>query len=225
RASLALHFEVIILAFSILELVFSKSLCIISSYPEALTDPSYRGQILTLTYPIVGNYGVPNTQELDELGLKKNVESDRIQVSGLLVQDYSSEYTHWNAVKSLEVPALFGIDTRMLKKIIRDQGTVLGKIEFDGQPLEITDPNQRNLVAEVSTKVTSNPIKVVAVDCGIKHNIIRLLVKHGAEVHLVPWDQDLVRLEYDGLFISNGPGDPSLVKTLIQNVCKVQNER
>ncbi|KAK9969143.1 hypothetical protein ABG768_027343 [Culter alburnus] len=212
------------------ELVFNTGLV---GYPEALTDPSYRGQILTLTYPIVGNYGIPNTQELDELGLKKNVESDRIQVSGLLVQDYSAEYSHWNSVKSLaqwlqeeKVPALFGIDTRMLTKIIRDKGTVLGKIEFDGQPVEITDPNQRNLVAEVSTKDIQvfgkgNPIKVVAVDCGIKHNIIRLLVKRGAEVHLVPWDQDLMSLEYDGLFISNGPGDPSLAKTLVQNVRKV----
>uniref|UniRef100_A0A671T8W3 Carbamoyl-phosphate synthase [ammonia], mitochondrial n=1 Tax=Sinocyclocheilus anshuiensis TaxID=1608454 RepID=A0A671T8W3_9TELE len=212
------------------ELVFNTGLV---GYPEALSDPSYRGQILTLTYPIVGNYGVPNTQQLDELGLKKKVESDRIQVSGLLVQDYSSEYSHWNSVKSLaqwlqeeKVPALFGMDTRMLTKIIRDKGTVLGKIEFDGQPVEITDPNQRNLVAEVSTKDIQvfgkgNPIKVVAVDCGIKHNIIRLLVKSGAEVHLVPWDQDLMSLEYDGLFISNGPGDPSLANTLIQNVRKV----
>uniref|UniRef100_UPI000C24BB86 carbamoyl-phosphate synthase [ammonia], mitochondrial isoform X2 n=1 Tax=Maylandia zebra TaxID=106582 RepID=UPI000C24BB86 len=212
------------------ELVFNTGLV---GYPEALTDPSYRGQILTLTYPIVGNYGVPNTEELDELGLRKHVESERIQVSGLLVQDYSHEYSHWNSVKSLgqwlqeeKVPALFGIDTRMLTKVIRDKGTVLGKIEFDGQPVDITDPNQKNLVAEVSTKEVKvfgkgNPIKVVAVDCGIKHNIIRLLVKRGAEVHLVPWDQDLLSLDYDGLFISNGPGDPSLAKTLINNVHKV----
>uniref|UniRef100_A0A3P9LNV5 Carbamoyl-phosphate synthase [ammonia], mitochondrial n=2 Tax=Oryzias latipes TaxID=8090 RepID=A0A3P9LNV5_ORYLA len=212
------------------ELVFNTGLV---GYPEALTDPSYRGQILTLTYPIVGNYGVPNTEELDELGLRKHVESERIQVSGLLVQDYSHEYSHWNSVKSLgqwlqeeKVPALFGIDTRMLTKIIRDKGTVLGKIEFDGQPVDITDPNQKNLVAEVSTKETKvfgkgNPVKVVAVDCGVKHNIIRLLVKRGAEVHLVPWNQDLLSLQYDGLFISNGPGDPSLAETLINNVRKV----
>ncbi|KAJ8282992.1 hypothetical protein COCON_G00055110 [Conger conger] len=217
------------------ELVFNTGLV---GYPEALTDPSYRGQILTLTYPIVGNYGVPNTQELDALGLRRHVESDRIQVSGLLVQDYSHDYSHWNSVKSLaqwlqeeEVPALYGVDTRMLTKIIRDKGTVLGKIEFDGQPVEISDPNQRNLVAEVSTKETvvfgkGNPIKVVAVDCGIKHNIIRLLVKRGAEVHLVPWDQDLMSLEYDGLFISNGPGNPALAEPLIHNVRKVlQSER
>ncbi|KAJ8352718.1 hypothetical protein SKAU_G00241940, partial [Synaphobranchus kaupii] len=154
-------------------------------------------------------------------------------VSGLLVQDYSHDYSHWNSVKSLaqwlqeeEVPALYGVDTRMLTKIIRDKGTVLGKIEFDGQPVEISDPNQQNLVAEVSTKETvvfgrGNPIKVVAVDCGIKHNIIRLLVMRGAEVHLVPWNQDLMSLEYDGLFISNGPGDPAMAGTLIQNVRKV----
>ncbi|KAG7330823.1 hypothetical protein KOW79_004792 [Hemibagrus wyckioides] len=212
------------------ELVFNTGLV---GYPEALTDPSYRGQVLTLTYPIVGNYGVPNMQELDEMGLRKNAESDRIQVSGLLVQDYSHEYSHWNSVKSLaqwlqeeKVPALYGVDTRMLTKIIRDKGTVLGKIEFEGQPVEITDPNERNLVAEVSTKEVrvygkGNPIKVVAVDCGIKHNIIRLLVKRGAEVHLVPWDQELMNLEYDGLFISNGPGDPALAGTLIQNMRKV----
>ncbi|XP_029314740.1 carbamoyl-phosphate synthase [ammonia], mitochondrial [Cottoperca gobio] len=212
------------------ELVFNTGLV---GYPEALTDPSYRGQILTLTYPIVGNYGVPNSQEQDELGLRKHLESEHIQVSGLLVQDYSHEYSHWNSVKSLgqwlqeeKIPALFGVDTRMLTKIIRDKGTALGKIEFDGQPIEISDPNLRNLVEEVSTKETiifgkGNPIKVVAVDCGIKHNIIRLLVKRGAEVHLVPWDQDLLSLEYDGLFISNGPGDPSLAKTLIDNVRKV----
>uniref|UniRef100_A0A3B3XLN4 Carbamoyl-phosphate synthase [ammonia], mitochondrial n=1 Tax=Poecilia mexicana TaxID=48701 RepID=A0A3B3XLN4_9TELE len=212
------------------ELVFNTGLV---GYPESLTDPSYKGQILTLTYPIVGNYGVPNTQELDELGLRKHVESANIQVSGLLVQDYSHEYSHWNSVKSLgqwlqeeQVPALFGIDTRMLTKIIRDKGTVLAKIEFDGQPIEISDPNQKNLIAEVSTKEIKvfgkgNPIKVVAVDCGIKHNIIRLLVKRGTEVHLVPWDQDLLSLDYDGLFISNGPGDPSLAETLINNVRKV----
>uniref|UniRef100_A0AAQ4PWD5 Carbamoyl phosphate synthase arginine-specific large chain n=1 Tax=Gasterosteus aculeatus aculeatus TaxID=481459 RepID=A0AAQ4PWD5_GASAC len=212
------------------ELVFNTGLV---GYPEALTDPSYRGQILTLTCPIVGNYGVPNTEELDELGLRKNLESERIQVVKSTVVIEVHEYSHWNAVKSLgqwlqeeKVPALFGIDTRMLTKIIRDKGTALGKIEFDGQPVEIFDPNLKNLVEEVSIKEIKvfgkgNPIKVVAVDCGIKHNIIRLLVKRGAEVHLVPWDQDLQSLDYDGLFISNGPGDPSLAKTLIHNVRKV----
>ncbi|GCB61260.1 hypothetical protein scyTo_0009304 [Scyliorhinus torazame] len=154
-------------------------------------------------------------------------------VSGLLVQDYSHNYSHWNSVKSLgewlneeKIPALYGIDTRMLTKIVRDKGTILGKIEFEGDPVEFVDPNLRNLMAEISTKEVKiygkgNPIKIVAVDCGIKHNIIRLLVKRGVELHLIPWDHDFTNMEYDGLFLSNGPGDPTLAKQLVANVHKV----
>ncbi|NWS84836.1 CPSM synthase, partial [Toxostoma redivivum] len=212
------------------EVVFNTGL---SGYTEALTDPSYKGQILTLANPIVGNAGVPDTAALDEMGLRRFLESDGIKVSGLLVQDYSNEYSHWQATRSLgewlqeeQVPALYGIDTRMLSKIIRDKGTVLGKIEFDGQPVEFADPNKQNLIAEVSTKEVKiygrgNPIKVVAVDCGLKHNIIRLLVKVGAEVHLVPWDHNFTGMEYDGLVISGGPGDPMKAQEVIQNVRKV----
>uniref|UniRef100_H3AH65 Carbamoyl-phosphate synthase [ammonia], mitochondrial n=2 Tax=Latimeria chalumnae TaxID=7897 RepID=H3AH65_LATCH len=114
----------------------------------------------------------------------------------------------------------------MLTKIIRDKGTVLGKIEFEGQPVDFIDPNQRNLIAEVSTKEIKvfgkgNPIKIVSVDCGIKHNIIRLLVKRGVELHLVPWNYDFTNMEYDGLFLSNGPGDPSFAGPLIENVRKI----
>ncbi|NXD28503.1 CPSM synthase, partial [Spelaeornis formosus] len=202
-------------------------------YTEALTDPSYKGQILTLANPIVGNGGVPDTAALDEMGLRRFLESDGIKVSGLLVLDYSHEYSHWQATRSLgewlqeeQVPALYGIDTRMLSKLIRDKGTVLGKIEFEGQPVEFVDPNKQNLIAEVSTKEVKiygrgNPIKVVAVDCGLKHNIIRLLVKRGAEVHLVPWDHDFTGMDYDGLIISGGPGDPMEAQEVIQNVRKV----
>ncbi|XP_027492701.1 carbamoyl-phosphate synthase [ammonia], mitochondrial isoform X2 [Corapipo altera] len=212
------------------EVVFNTGL---SGYTEALTDPSYKGQILTLANPIVGNVGVPDTATLDEMGLKRFLESDGIKVSGLLVLDYSKEYSHWQAARSLgewlqeeQVPALYGIDTRMLSKLIRDKGTVLGKIEFGGQPVEFADPNKQNLIAEVSTKEVKvygrgNPIKVVAVDCGLKHNIIRLLVKRGAEVHLVPWDHDFTSMDYDGLIISGGPGDPMKAQEVIQNVRKV----
>ncbi|NXC98261.1 CPSM synthase, partial [Certhia familiaris] len=202
-------------------------------YTEALTDPSYKGQILTLANPIVGNGGVPDTAALDEMGLRRFLESDGIKVSGLLVLDYSNEYSHWQATRSLgewlqeeQVPALYGIDTRMLSKLIRDKGMVLGKIEFEGQPVEFADPNKQNLIAEVSTKEVKiygrgNPIKVVAVDCGLKHNVIRLLVKRGAEVHLVPWDHDFTGMDYDGLIISGGPGDPMKAQEVIQNVRKV----
>ncbi|NWR61681.1 CPSM synthase, partial [Bucorvus abyssinicus] len=212
------------------EVVFNTGL---SGYAEALTDPSYKGQILTLANPVVGNGGVPDTAALDEMGLRRFLESDGVKVSGLLVLDYSNEYSHWQAARSLgewlqeeQVPALYGIDTRMLSKLIHDKGTVLGKIEFEGQPVEFADPNKQNLIAEVSTKEVKvygrgNPIKVVAVDCGLKHNIIRLLVKRCAEVHLVPWDHDFTSMEYDGLIISGGPGDPMKAQEVIQNVRKV----
>ncbi|XP_005428019.1 carbamoyl-phosphate synthase [ammonia], mitochondrial [Geospiza fortis] len=181
------------------EVVFNTGL---SGYTEALTDPSYKGQILTLANPIVGNGGVPDTSALDEIGLRRFLESDGIKVSGLLVQDYSNEYSHWQATRSLgewlqeeKVPALYGIDTRMLSKLIRDK--------------------------EVKIYGRGNPIKVVAVDCGLKHNVIRLLVKRGAEVHLVPWDHDFTGMDYDGLIISGGPGDPMKAQEVIQNVRKV----
>ncbi|XP_054236975.1 carbamoyl-phosphate synthase [ammonia], mitochondrial isoform X2 [Indicator indicator] len=212
------------------EVVFNTGLC---GYIEALTDPSYKGQILTLANPIVGNGGVPDTAALDEMGLRRFLESDGIKVSGLLVLDYSSECSHWQAVRSLgewlqeeQVPALYGIDTRMLSKLIRGKGTLLGKIEFEGQPVEFADPNKQNLIAEVSTKEVKvygrgNPVKVVAVDCGLKHNVVRLLLKRGAEVHLVPWDHDFTSMDYDGLVISGGPGDPMKAQEAIQNVRKV----
>ncbi|KAK3751959.1 hypothetical protein RRG08_046231 [Elysia crispata] len=216
------------------ELVFNTGLV---GYPEALTDPSYRGQILNFTYPIIGSYGVPDTQAKDEHGLLKNVESERIQVAGLVVQDYCHKPSHWNSVKSLStwlqedgVPALYGVDTRMITKIVRDEGTVLGKIEVDDQPISFEDPNLRNLIKEVSTSEVKvfgegNPMKVMALDCGIKQNMIRHLVQRGAEVKLVPWDYDFTNEPYDGLFISNGPGDPTMAEQTVHNLKKVIETR
>ncbi|CAG5119185.1 unnamed protein product [Candidula unifasciata] len=216
------------------EIVFNTGLV---GYPEALTDPSYKGQMLALTYPIIGNYGVPCTKEKDEYGLLKNVESEKIQVSGLLVQDYCHKPSHWNSVKTLSewlnedgVPALYGIDTRMITKIVRDEGNVLGKIEFDDSPIDFQDPNLRNLIKEVSrTDIQyygkGNSVKILAVDCGIKQNMIRHLVAHGAEVKVVPWDYDFSEEPYDGLFISNGPGDPALAVDIISNLRKVIQNR
>ncbi|XP_006872806.1 PREDICTED: carbamoyl-phosphate synthase [ammonia], mitochondrial [Chrysochloris asiatica] len=216
------------------EVVFNTGL---GGYPEAITDPAYKGQILTMVNPIIGNGGAPDTTALDELGLKKYLESDGIKISGLLVLSYSNEYNHWLATKTLgqwlqeeKVPAIYGVDTRMLTKIIRDKGTMLGKIEFEGQSVNFMDPNKQNLIAEVSTKDVKvfgkgNPTKVVAVDCGIKNNVIRLLVKRGAEVHLVPWNHDFTKMEYDGLLIAGGPGNPALAQPLIQNVKKILGDR
>ena len=137
------------------EIVFTTGMV---GYPEALTDPSYAGQILVFTFPMIGNYGVP-CEDRDECGLLKYFESEKIQVAGVVVSEYSFEYSHWNAVKPLGqwltesgVPALYGIDTRMLTKKIREVGSILGKIEFPGQPIDLIDPNLSNLVDSVSTK-------------------------------------------------------------------------
>ena len=160
-------------------------------YPESMTDPSYQGQILTLTTPMVGNYGVPDRKTLDEFGLPKYFESDKIHVNGLIVQDYSHHYSHWNAASSLGdwmkeqgVPGLTGIDTRMLTKKIREKGALIGRIEIDLDASvpdfsQVHDPNLRHLVDEVSVKEKTvygkgNPTKVIAVDCGMKLSLIHI---------------------------------------------------
>uniref|UniRef100_A0A8C4QW46 Carbamoyl-phosphate synthase small subunit N-terminal domain-containing protein n=1 Tax=Eptatretus burgeri TaxID=7764 RepID=A0A8C4QW46_EPTBU len=172
-------------------------------YPEALTDPSYRDQILILTYPLIGNYGVPDCSVLDEFGLLKWFESFRIHAAALIVAKYSEEYSHWSATSSLGawlrregIPALQGIDSRALTVHIRDSGTLLGKIVLDGDDETRTsfwDPNAVNLVKEVSTKEVrvfnpSGELKIVVVDCGVKYNQIRCLACRGVSVHLVPWN-------------------------------------
>jgi len=221
------------------ELVFTTGMV---GYPETLTDPSYRGQILTLTSPIIGNYGVPS-DEVDDIGLPTFFESDRVQVAGLIVNDYSHHNSHWNSARSLsqwltqnKVPALYGIDTRLLTKKIREKGSLRARIEFEPaftlggavEPPAFVDPNERNLAAEVSVKEPrvygeGNKFKVLAVDCGIKANIIRSLVQRDCEVNLVPWDTPLLPLmeTHDGLFLSNGPGNPDVMTTTIAHIKEV----
>ena len=136
------------------EVVFNTGMV---GYPESLTDPSYRGQILVLTYPLIGNYGIPGYEKED--GVFKYFESDRIHVQGLIVTEYCEAYSHWNAEKSLSewmqeynVPGIYGIDTRALTKRLREKGVMLGKIIYETDNIEFDDPNKRNLVAEVSIK-------------------------------------------------------------------------
>ena len=207
------------------EVVFATGMV---GYPESLTDPSYKGQILVLTYPLIGNYGVPG-KETDEWGLSKNFESDGIQISGLVVSDCVSAYSHWNAKKSLSewlkehgVPGIQGIDTRMLTKKLRQKGTMLGKI-VNGGDVELSDPNLRNLAAEVSVKEkvaynTGGKRKIILIDCGVKLNIIRNLIRRDCEVIRVPWDYDFLSEDFDGVVISNGPGDPKTCGAAIRNV-------
>lgn len=199
------------------EVVFNTAMV---GYPESLTDPSYKGQILTLTYPIIGNYGVPAHSETD--GVSDFFESNRVQVSGLIVQEYSGAYSHWNGKRSLGewlegagVPGIYGIDTRRLTKVLREKGSLLGKIvaeEEEAERVPFVDPAASNLVAQVSCRApivygTGNR-KVVLVDCGTKLQIVRELAGLGVQVVRVPWDYDFNQIDYDGVVISNGPGDP-----------------
>jgi carbamoyl-phosphate synthase small subunit len=203
------------------EVVFNTGMV---GYPESLTDPSYRGQILVMTYPLAGNYGVPGDEAVD--GMRTYFESELIQASGLVVAEHSTEYSHWNAVKSLSewlleegIPGISGIDTRALTRILRERGTVPGKIVPDedipgADDIPFDDPNQRNLVAEVSVGepvlYERGPRRVVLVDCGTKNNIIRSFLKRDITVLRVPWDHPFDREEADGFVLSNGPGDPKM---------------
>lgn len=210
------------------EVVFNTAM---TGYPESLTDPSYAGQILTLTYPLVGNYGVPPLTT-GENGLSDFLESERIYVSALIVTDYSEEYSHWNAQESLgswlkreQVPGITGVDTRELTKVLREHGVMMGKIVFDGEGENAPEAKYEgvNFVAEVSCKEVLRynagaDKKVVLVDCGVKNNIIRNLVKLGVEVVRVPWNYDFNKLEFDGLFLANGPGDPTMCKETVEHV-------
>lgn len=184
---------------------------------------------------MIGNYGVPS-DACDEFGLPQFMESNKIHVTGLIVADYSADFSHWNAVKSLGqwlqengIPALFGVDTRRLAKRLRESGTILGKIEFDGLRMpHFIDPNLTNLVAQVSTKEvktfgSGKSPHIIAFDCGIKYNIIRyFLYEQDVCLTLVPFDYDLEKnpnnIPYDGIFISNGPGDPTMCTATIKSL-------
>lgn len=214
------------------EVVFSTAMV---GYPESLTDPSYAGQILTVTFPLVGNYGVPS-DVLDKNGISKFFESEKIQVEGLIISDFSFEYSHWNAVKSLgtwlkeqKIPGIYGIDTRELTKLVREKGAMKGKLVFpDEEDIPFVDPNIINQVARVSCKevVTygNGKDRIVLVDCGVKNNIIRSLLERDVTVIRVPWDYDFNTLEYDGLFISNGPGNPALCGVTVEHIQKAMQQ-
>ncbi|MBN2522317.1 MAG: glutamine-hydrolyzing carbamoyl-phosphate synthase small subunit [Bacteroidales bacterium] len=206
------------------EVVFNTAM---TGYPESLTDPSYKGQILVLTYPIVGNYGVPG--DLLENDMYKYFESYSLHITGLIISDYTDDYSHWNANKSLgkwleefNVPGIYGIDTRLLTKILREEGTMTGKIIYDDQQVDFYDPNQENLVEKVSTREKkvfgTGRHRILLIDCGVKYNIIRNLLKRDTTVAVVPYDCDIKKEQYDGLFISNGPGDPKKCEPTIKSL-------
>ena len=220
------------------EVVFNTAMM---GYPESLTDPSYAGQMLVMTFPLVGNYGVPST-ELSSNGLPLFMESGRIHAKALIVADYSETFSHWNAKESLaawlkreKVPAITGIDTRRLTKLLREHGVMMGRIcltsgiQGQGDVATLSQHKQHedygsvNWVEKVSCKevITYNEgagKRVVLVDCGVKANIIRCLIKRGMEVVRVPWDYDFNQLAFDGLFLANGPGDPDQCETTVKHI-------
>ena len=233
------------------EVVFNTAM---SGYPESLTDPSYAGQILVTTFPLIGNYGVPDTG-VGADGLPLFMESDRIHAKALIVADYSEQYSHWNARESLaswlkreKVPGITGIDTRRLTKVLREHGVMMGRIEIDGSVCRCAtatntteDYSSVNWVEQVSCQevityrpeanrspLTSHlsPLKrVVLVDCGVKANIIRCLIRRGIEVVRVPWDYDFNQLEFDGLFLANGPGDPERCEKTVEHIRTFLNNK
>lgn len=225
------------------EVVFNTAM---NGYCESMTDPSYRGQILVTTFPLIGNYGVPS-EELNEWGFSKNFESEEIHVKGLIVTQVSDTYSHFAAVSSLQnwmehhnIPGITGIDTRALTKHLREKGVMLGRIVQDDEVLDgtkvtevignIEDPNKRNLVADVSISEpitytpnpNPNPLTILAYDCGMKRNIIRSFLNRGVTVVRVPWNFDMVNYDgpLDGVFISNGPGDPKTCVPTINAIKK-----
>ena len=211
------------------EVVFNTGM---TGYENTLSDPSYRGQILVMTYPLVGNYGVPS-QEEDNFGLRKFFESNNIHVKALIVSNYSQNSHHWKKVKTLQewlkekkIPAITGIDTRRLTQILREKGTMLGGITKT-KPKKIKkyhDPNLENLVAEVSCndkidyQAPENKKTIVLIDCGIKINTLRYFLKNQINIIRVPWDYDISSLDFDGLLISNGPGDPKMIQKTLNSV-------
>jgi len=208
------------------EVVFSTAM---NGYPESLSDPSYKGQILVATFPLIGNYGVPNIRLVDNMA--EFFESDRVQISALVISDYSFSYSHWNAAKSLsdwlnenQVPGIYGIDTRRLTKIIREKGAMLGKIIINDN-IPFYNPNKDNLVDQVSVRESisygSGQYRILLVDCGTKNNIIRCLLKRNTTVHRVPWDHPIDPTLYDGILFSNGPGDPKMCKATIDSAKKL----
>ena len=232
------------------EVVFNTAM---TGYPESLTDPSYAGQLMTLTYPLVGNSGVPGFS-VEGNGLATFMESDKIYARAIIVSDYSEEYSHWNAKESLaewlkreHVPGITGIDTRQLTKVLREHGVMMGKILFDDEPDNIPEAAYEgvNFVEQVSCKEIveykaaeytaadadhlaplrkPNGKKVVLVDCGVKNNIIRCLLRRGVDVIRVPWDYDFNSLDFDGLFLSNGPGNPDLCPETVEHIRKTMED-
>lgn len=216
------------------EVVFNTAM---TGYPESLTDPSYAGQLMMLTYPLVGNYGVPPFTIAAD-GIPDFMESERIHAEALIVSDYSEQYSHWNACESLaswlkreQIPGITGIDTRQLTKVLREHGVMMGRIVIEDIESDVASVpySSVNYVDKVSCKEVIRYNEgaektIILIDCGVKSNIIRCLKRRGVEIVRVPWDYDFTYLHYDGIFISNGPGDPDQCGAAVDNLRRAMSQ-
>lgn len=213
------------------EVVFNTGMV---GYPESFTDPSYHGQILVLTYPLIGNYGVPADFEKE---LSNSYESTRVHIRGLVVSEYSEFHHHWSAARGLSqlltsegIPGIAGVDTRALTKRLRERGTMMGQITW-GQRLTFDSAVKCQALTPVVAQVScyepkeygSGSKRIAVVDCGCKNTIIRSLLARGVSVVRVPWNSDVTRLDIDGVLFSNGPGDPTECAATIETARKVIN--
>ena len=225
------------------EIVFNTGMV---GYTEAITDPSYRGQILCMTYPLVGNYGVPSYEIKDEFGLPKYFESDKIQIKGLLIHDLSHIASHWSCIKTLDqwlyeegIPGIFGIDTRELTKKLRFKGVMNGALSVSKGSIDDARLSKlaksehyegRNFMPEVSVNqpceygINNNNKCIVLLDTGTKYSIIRNIVRIGYRVIRLPWDTPYEKIKSyqpQGVVISNGPGDPKLCKATVKTATEL----
>ena len=209
-------------------------------YTETLTDPSYSGQILTLTYPLVGNYGVPDPEQKNDDGIPNHFESEKIQVKGLIVHELSTTASHWNISMTLDewmnnenIPGISGIDTRHLTKILRQSGVMMGALvvsenEIDEDKVKeqlnsAINYNDEKFMDQVSIKEIQifgkDKKNVVLVDTGAKNAIIRNIRELGYNVIKVPWNTSIEKIESlnpQGVIISNGPGNPEFCQETIK---------
>ena len=214
-------------------------------YPETLTDPSYSGQILALTYPLVGNYGVPDPSIKDDVGIPKFFESDKIQVRGLVVHELSLTASHWNLSMTLDewlynekVPGISGIDTRALTKKLRTSGVMMAALVVSDSKIDVEEVkkqlassphyNSEKFMDMVSTKEKQvygdGEKSVVVIDTGAKNAILRNLCEIGYKVIKLPWDtpyDEIMSFNPKGVVISNGPGDPQKCQGTIDTAKKL----
>ncbi len=217
------------------EVVFNTGM---AGYIESLTDPSYRGQILVLTYPLIGNYGVPGDRGAKSI--QSPFESSDIQVQALVVQHYVDEYSHHNASRSLDrwladcgVPAITNVDTRKLTQKLREVGTMRGWVladdvsvddaKEDAKSVEMTREVFDVVAPDEVVRYEGGDIGIMLVDVGAKDNIVRSMLSRGANVIRVPWQMAIedYLAECDGILIGNGPGDPKDLADLVKKIRNV----